>query len=315
MRKVLAALLLLTLAAQAQAQVPVMSGGGNDIVVDDLSAGGSEKTGGGMVLADDTGQESGVETMAGGGMILSSGFIPVALSTAGAAATSQATLPPGGGQTITFSPPPGAVTVAIPAGSFGEAVTVTLQTPASYESPVSPTVVLQGTAVGVEILLDKSLQPSREVTISITYRDADVAGLDESRLIIARFDTVRAVWVPLVSSVDVGNNVVTAGTDHFSKFQVMQAASGNLGEVRVFPNPLRPVQGHTKMTFANLPAGARIRIYTVLGELVRDLTANSSGMVDWDGRNQAGNKAASGVYFALLQEGDVNRTIKVAVQR
>lgn len=85
--------------------------------------------------------------------------------------------------------------------------------------------------------------------------------------------------------------------------------------VRAFPNPFRPAQGHTAMTFAELPANARLRIYTLTGELVRDLTADAAGVASWDGRNQAGRDAASGVYFVLAQAEGEKNTFKVVVQR
>lgn len=85
--------------------------------------------------------------------------------------------------------------------------------------------------------------------------------------------------------------------------------------VRAFPNPFRPARGHTAMTFADLPANARLRIYTLTGEMIRDLEADTAGTATWDGRNQDGRDAASGVYFVLAQaEGDKN-TFKVVVQR
>jgi len=92
-------------------------------------------------------------------------------------------------------------------------------------------------------------------------------------------------------------------------------ASNDLSSVKVFPNPFRPAQGHTQVTFANLPANARIRIYTFGGELIRDLTANSVGTGTWDGNNDSGSHAASGVYFALIEGNGSNKVLKLAVQR
>lgn len=222
---------------------------------------------------------------------------------------------PGTGASILISPPSGDVTVDVPPAAFGVPVAVTARIPASYPPDTSST-GLAGTRVGVEIVLDRALQPARDVTISLSYRDADVVGLDRSRLVVARFDEGRGLWVPLVTRRDVGANRVTAATGHLSKFQLMAATPAVLPfAAKVFPNPLRPARGDTGMTFTNLPGGTRLRICTVLGELVRDLSTDSAGMARWDGLNSSGQRAASGVYLVYVQGGGQDAVIKVAVQR
>jgi flagellar hook assembly protein FlgD len=69
------------------------------------------------------------------------------------------------------------------------------------------------------------------------------------------------------------------------------------------------------MTFQGLPADARLRIYTLAGELVRDLAVEGSGRATWDGTNQNGSPAAGGVYFVFVQGSGTSQTIKIAVQR
>lgn len=85
--------------------------------------------------------------------------------------------------------------------------------------------------------------------------------------------------------------------------------------IRIFPNPLRPALGQTAMRFQNLPAGARLRIYALSGELVRDLSAEAGGTAVWDGTDKAGNRAASGVYFIYAQGNGTKKTVRAAVQR
>ncbi|MDD5302906.1 MAG: fibronectin type III domain-containing protein [Elusimicrobia bacterium] len=238
------------------------------------------------------------------------------LSTATLIATSTAATIGSGGGAILYAAPSGPVTVIIPPQAFSGAVGVTLQTPTSFPSDTSPTANLTGSNVGIEIVLDQAVQPSQDVTITMTYQAGDILGLDAHRLIIARYDTTRNVWVPLVSTSNMLQRQVTARTNHFSLFRIMQAAaSGTVDTALAFPNPLRPSQGHTLMTFANLPAGARIRIYTLSGQLVRDLSANAVGMASWDGRNQSGEKAASGTYAVFAQGAGQSKTFKVIVQR
>jgi hypothetical protein len=109
---------------------------------------------------------------------------------------------------------------------------------------------------------------------------------------------------------------VVGRTRHLSLFQIMQVTtSASLASIKAFPNPLRPALGHASMTFASLPPAAKIKIYTLLGELVQELTANAAGMASWDGLNKSGQKAGSGVYFVVAQSGGDTRSVKVAIQR
>jgi len=205
----------------------------------------------------------------------------------------------------------------VPAGAFKHDVVVSIGIPASFPSVSAPAANLNGMGVGFEITLDKDVQPSGEVVISIGYQDTDVAGFDESKLAICRLDTTRNVWVPLVSTPDPSGNRVTARTNHFSTFQVMGISPANaLSAAKVFPNPFRPSQGHAAITFSNFPSATKLQIYTLSGELVREITTNSAGMASWDTTNRAGARVASGVYFVLGRaSGAGNKVFKLAIQR
>ena len=84
--------------------------------------------------------------------------------------------------------------------------------------------------------------------------------------------------------------------------------------IRVVPNPYvaaatweRPLpptitsgRGERRVDFIHLPAGARIRIYNVRGQLVRELShdgAIDDGTVSWDLRTRENLETAFGVYF------------------
>ncbi|MGB7062106.1 MAG: S8 family serine peptidase [Candidatus Zixiibacteriota bacterium] len=76
------------------------------------------------------------------------------------------------------------------------------------------------------------------------------------------------------------------------------ATTWDLTEASVFPNPFKPYQGHTHMTFDGLTTYARIEIFTIAGERVRTLEeADGDGMTSWDVTNSQGRKLASGVYI------------------
>ncbi len=79
------------------------------------------------------------------------------------------------------------------------------------------------------------------------------------------------------------------------------------------PNPFLP---RTDLRFA-IPESAPVQlsIYTVAGSLVRTLVDEVRGagehLVSWDGRDDAGSRVASGVYFVALAVADERQTRRV----
>jgi len=219
-------------------------------------------------------------------------------------------------KTLVFNIPSGQGQIEIPVRAFSEQVAFTVRQPSSLPAAVSPVVPLQGTGVGIEVVSDKNIQPSREVYIYVPYMDTDITGLDENRLVLARYIPERNYWLPLVSVVDTVTNLVRGTADHFSLFQIMQGSpSSSVKSVKIFPNPLRPARGDAAMVFSGLPATASLRIYSLKGELIREETTDALGMARWDGRNRSGRYVASGVYFVFVEKGGDKKTFKVAVQR
>jgi hypothetical protein len=81
------------------------------------------------------------------------------------------------------------------------------------------------------------------------------------------------------------------------------------------PNPFNP---ETSIGFY-LPQGearyTALKVYNLQGQLVRTLVAEvlDSGehVVQWNGKNEAGVEVASGVFFAVLESGDIHQTRKL----
>ena len=59
------------------------------------------------------------------------------------------------------------------------------------------------------------------ITLTFTYTDAQVTGLNESTLIVNRWDAAASEWVALTSTVNTATNTVTATTTHFSYFAII----------------------------------------------------------------------------------------------
>jgi sugar lactone lactonase YvrE len=229
--------------------------------------------------------------------------------------TSSGILGPAGG-TLSFDPPQGPISLYVPPGALAQNSTITLSVPASFACGPAPAAVLTAAGVGLDVALSPQIEPISPVTLQMSYPASAAASLNQSQFILARCDSAGNVWVPLLSSVNPATRVVTARTGHLSLFQIMQsAASSSVKTAKVFPNPWRISQGPAAMTFALLPANARLRIYTLSGLLVKELTSDSAGMALWDGTNQSGKPAASGFYFVFAQGEGGEATVRVAIQR
>jgi len=120
----------------------------------------------------------------------------------------------------------------------------------------------------------------------------------------------------LPSTVDTTNNTVTGRTNHLSIFQIMAAIPpSDTANVRAYPNPYRPSLGHTSISLVGLPADATISIYTLTGELVKELTADSNGISNWDARTSHGDNAASGLYYVYVEQNGSKKALKLVIQR
>lgn len=225
--------------------------------------------------------------------------------------TLKESVPPGQSVSVTF----GNVTLSVPARAFSEPVALAVRIPASFPAPASFAAELTAVGLGVEITNDLGLQPSRPLDLTLSYAGRAVA--DEKALVIARFEPSRGVWVPLISTPDPANDRVAARLDHLSLFQLMQASpAGALATavIKAFPSPAKTSRGE-RVRFTGLPAGALLKVYTFRGVKVRSLIADGAGMADWDGRNDSGLAAASGVYLVLVESGGDDRTLKVMIER
>ena len=216
---------------------------------------------------------------------------------------------------ITINPPSGEIKVDIPAGTFGQTVTVTLST-AAVPSSDKPTIKVGN--ICIEITNSLNLQPNGSITIAMHYNPADIAtlGLMESKLAICRYDAAQDLWIPIPFTLDTKNHVITATIDHFSIFVLVQfAGATNLDQVKVYPNPLNSrTQG--QMTIENLTVNATIKIYNIAGDLVRTLNyTTANGQTKWDGRNDSGSTVASGVYIMYINAPEGTKKIKVAIEK
>jgi ligand-binding sensor domain-containing protein len=106
---------------------------------------------------------------------------------------------------------------------------------------------------------------------------------------------------------------VWIGTENgLSRYESGIAPAKNLKEVIPYPNPFIIVEGTEKLTFDRLPYQAKIKIYTVAGELVREIDSGDK----WDGKNKAGVLVSGGIYLFYVSDASGNKAVgKIAVIR
>jgi hypothetical protein len=110
------------------------------------------------------------------------------------------------------------------------------------------------------------------------------------------------VWEPRAASADPDSHVFARAVEPTG------GPTANLGQVGVVPNPYRASEawnqlGAHEMHFINLPPQAKIRIFTVAGDLVRELDHNDPirDFARWDLKNGVGNDVSSGIYMYRVE--------------
>ncbi|OGS44539.1 MAG: hypothetical protein A2539_01430 [Elusimicrobia bacterium RIFOXYD2_FULL_34_15] len=198
------------------------------------------------------------------------------------------------------------VKVAILVNTFSSTASVTVE---DAIAPVADRTSIKITNIAIQITNDMDYQPVKNITITINYKDSDVFGFDESKLVIGRYDSLNDRWVPLPSTAYPDINKVVGITNHLSTFALMQlTSSGNLKTVYVYPNPYKPdtaKYGGPGIIFSELTPRANIKIFTISGELVTEFDeTDGDGRYLWDARNKNGERVASGAYIYFITNPD-----------
>lgn len=173
------------------------------------------------------------------------------------------------------------------------------------------------------------------LTLTVAYSTAAIQntiGLQDyeiGKLGLAFYDDTTNKWRPIDSSSE--TEIINGQTYYkivskiwnLGNYQITKPAlslNKNIEKVRIYPNPYKPNTAHGFVNFVNLPDfgnGSKIKIFTFLGELVREIDAPGTS-ASWDGRNAHGNEAASGIYIVFIQSKDdksVKKTYKLAIER
>lgn len=229
--------------------------------------------------------------------------------------------------------------VVLPSGALGAGpatVLKILNPPASV-----PAVPPEFSAVGVfyDITLENGQTAlSAAAWLTAFYRDDNGDGIVDGtparadRLKFMAYNPASGKWTAEnPTTLDFSGKTAAAPTGHFSLFGLFAPSAVDLDRVRVYPNPFVPNDGaddngkpfsssdpFSGVIFDNITQAARIQVFTVSGQLVWETTvSNTSGKIQWDGRNSNGRAVASGGYIAVIGDTATGRKAvrKIAIIR
>ena len=85
-------------------------------------------------------------------------------------------------------------------------------------------------------------------------------------------------------------------------------------DVIIYPNPFKPSEGHSVITFSNLTKDVTIRIFNIMGEQVYKIS-NVKGNFEWYVKNISGEKIASGIYLCIIENRSERKIERIAIIR
>jgi ligand-binding sensor domain-containing protein len=201
-----------------------------------------------------------------------------------------------------------------------------------------------GTAKGIAIILDSS-NPTRTGgiasykplnglvinTIAVDPLNQKWVGTTEGAVLLSADGTqiLAAYTVQNTSGKLIGNDIRSIAVDGKSGTVFFGTASGlaslttsavtpaaSAGPLLVYPNPYH-VPNRLPLTVDGLTANSGMKILSIDGTLVRELTTPGGRLGFWDGKDSQGNDVASGIYVIVgySEEGSEVAKGKVAVLR
>jgi hypothetical protein len=215
------------------------------------------------------------------------------------------------GKSITAKGPKGYVRLLIPADTFNKSTTLNINPepnlPIGFQSPTE----YKATNIGVEIKTsDNNLGQRKSITLKIEYRDIDIVGMNENKLVIAWYNTKTSKWETLPSKVSIDDKEVIATLPHFSLYQIMEYFVQIMqAEVKVYPNPFTPKASDSRFNqvtfkFENTNyEEVEIKIWDITGRQVKVMKESGVAIVIWDGKDEWGNIVEAGVYVYQIKVG------------
>ncbi len=199
--------------------------------------------------------------------------------------------------------------VRIPKGAFPGTVTFTIQrkdigimVASPGISSILPNSVYEFLAIPEEY--SEGTQPLKPLTLVLPYNDPDETN-ETDDLSYRIYKLIGAQWVlvdgtQIVSS---ANNTVQCSLNSLSIYCVGSPIGLSLSDIVIKPNPFKGNK-HTEIIFYYLSGDITISIYNIAGELIFKKEHIYETNWHWNLLNDNNEKVASGVYFALIDDGE-----------
>ncbi|MBM3276616.1 MAG: hypothetical protein FJY95_00835 [Candidatus Handelsmanbacteria bacterium] len=179
-------------------------------------------------------------------------------------------------------------------------------------------------AQGLVVYLPQRVSQARDKRLRLHLKTAIYGASDELRA-----EVFRRAEAGLVQEVEAGDASPEVGTDRLVVVALGASLQGVLGKVEALPAAFTPqgdgVNDRVRIKYSLfrvlVAAEVKVEIYTLGGRRVRGWFAGTQGAgaheVEWDGRDDQGERVAPGVYLARVQVetdgGTLARTLPVAV--
>ncbi len=199
-----------------------------------------------------------------------------------------------------------------------------------WKNPQKCVVVLLGGLVLVFacyglVRAQHGLMPAPSETRHVSPPVGGLAGL-ESDLPTVSADSVSpetvAEWLSLLRANNDGSAVFAQGIANLEQVLTEMQPVARPRLLANYPNPFNP---ETWIPYQlAVPADVEVSIYALDGRLVRTLALGhqAAGRYEskaraayWDGRNEHGERVASGIYFYTLRAGDFSATQKMLIRK
>jgi len=167
---------------------------------------------------------------------------------------------------------------------------------------ITVTMIVSNSSGSAVLELAPSLTVTGDGRVGLEYAPTQVAVVQpgETATFVWRYRSLAGGTV-LFDGRASGSNGVEAAAGSTGTVTIHEAGD-SLAALQVYPLPFIRSQalGGT-LKFRRMPPYTKVRIYTVAGELVREMEASVHGLVEWDGRNEHGSFVAPSVYFYVCQ--------------
>ncbi len=138
-----------------------------------------------------------------------------------------------------------------------------------------------------------------------------------SNLGLYRFDQETQLWIKVPGAqVDTQSKTVGGQIYQMGLYAVLGTASNDVSNTYAYPVPFVASKDR-EIKFVNLPDAGEIKIYTVAGELVKEIRfdATRSDPLAWDVKNESGEKLGADVYLYQVKSGGNQKTGKLVIVR